>query len=436
MPSKESKGDNILTFADKQFKQTLGSHKYVLETYKSTIENIIKLEGDTPIFLDTSVILSIYEISFIAREKIKQFLTTHNKKIVLTGQVQFEFIKNREKVINSFQEDVTEQLPKDLNSNVISKLTSFINSNKVKLEDYPDIQEKLGLLQTNLSDLLKEVQEKVNDKKGTAKSFLYEDEFLNILNSVILLDNLDENYLKKIKEEYKVLLPMYKSSNTEQYSLNAFPGCAEKGDKDDPTGDYVIYHEIMQYAFDKKTDVIFLSNDTTKGDWMRKDGNPHIHYIENFYLNTGQIIYIINAERLLEKLFETSFESLINEKETAAIIEKGELKLFLDGYMPFKNQKSGLVEDSLLTELYDNGVYSIRTLESKLKDSGAAMPEILAYFPNMNKVGALYICLEILDSNYVRYKRFGEDNEKKIMALKTNWNTKFVNKSVLPEGSN
>jgi len=431
MPNKTSSNNisepNDLTFVSKQYKQTLESHKHILSAYKKNIEKITKLKGDLPIFLDTSVILSAYEISFVARDKIKHFLSTNKDRIVLTGQVQFEFIKNREKVINSFQEDVTEQLPRDFNTDVVVRLSSFISANKAKLEDYAEILNKLTALQLTASELHKLIQENVNDKKGTAKSLLYEDEFLNILSNVSLLDNLEPEYSKLIKEEYKSNIPNFKSTASETYTLNCFPGCGEKGEKDDPSGDYVIYHEMMKYALDNKKDIIFLTNDTKKGDWIRKDGKPHLHYIENFYLNTGQIIYILNAERVFENLFNTSFESLITEKnESQSLIDTNELSSFLDGLDIFENLRNPKVGQlkSFSTELYKNKIYDIKTLAEKSKFASLAMSEVIKFMSNLTKSGALRICLDLIHRDYKRMP-WGESAEAKIKKLTIHWEENF-----------
>jgi hypothetical protein len=426
MADKSSSLDN-LTFVDKQSKQTLESHKYILNEYRKSIESVTKLEGNLPIFLDTSVILSLYEISFIARTKIKQFLRNNKNRIVLTGQVQFEFIKNREKVINSFREDVTERLPKDFNGNVISKLNAFVNDNKIKLEDYPKIQEKLLNVQSVLSELLKEIQENVNDKKGIAASLLYEDDSLTILSEAKLLTTLEESYIKIIKEDYKKLLPLFKSKPNELYTLSSFPGCGEKGEKDNPEGDFIIYHELLKYAADNKTNVVFLTNDTSKGDWLRKDGKPHLHYIENFYLNTGFILFVLNAERLFETLFETSFESLIEDRiDEPNMIKHHELETFLRDVECLKNFKmpdEGAI-NVLAKQLYRNGIYSISALNKKLKYAAIAVPEIRAFIPSVTKAGAVKICLDLLDPTYER-SPWNASSEMKIAKLTAHWDNEF-----------
>ncbi|PAW92037.1 hypothetical protein CKK33_00410 [Mucilaginibacter sp. MD40] len=414
---------NETLFLDKQFKQNLTSHYHVLKEYKNSIDDVLKLGGDTPIFLDTSVILGFYEISFIAREKVEQFLDNYKSRIVLTGQIQYEFIKNREKVINTFQKDVSEQLPKDFNNNVVNKLKSFINSNKLKLEDYPHIGKNLESLHSMLSELLKEIQESVNDKKGTASSLLHDDSSLDVLAQVELLDSLDVSYVKTIKEHYHKLLPSYKTAPNESYNLTSFPGCAEKGDKDDPTGDFIIYHELMKYAIEKKKNIIFLTNDTTKGDWLRTDGRPHLHYLENFFLNTNRMLFIINAERLFESLFDRSFESLIDDKTLIPdVIDHQELELFLkdmDCLFDVKEPPEGACK-ILANELYQNDIYSISKLNQKLSLAKYAIPEILKFLPNITKTGAVKLVLDLLDKNYSR-NRWSKSSEEKITQLKKHW---------------
>src|SRR4051812_41903508 len=102
MSNKETSNtpDSQVSFNSKRFKQTLNSHKEVLDKYFTGFEQAVSLSGDMPIFLDTNVLLRIYSTSFRARDKLKTFLEENRKRIVLAHQVQWEYIKNRENVIN------------------------------------------------------------------------------------------------------------------------------------------------------------------------------------------------------------------------------------------------------------------------------------------------------------------------------------------------
>jgi predicted nucleic acid-binding protein len=322
--AKQASKDQIKTsFVEKQAIHSIKTYSHVLAQYKAGQEGALKFEGDTPIFLDTNVLLSVYEISFKAREKIRQFIETYKDRIILTSQVQQEFIRNREKIIHAFQNSVTEQLPKSFKADVQNKLTFFKNNNRKKLEDYPEVETSLEKLEKSLEKLYEDICQKVEDKSGIANSLFLDDKFLDQLAELATLPPLDAEQVKTLKTDYDDLLKVHKPAGKpnqseedgnikDAISLTAFPGCGEKGSKEDPVGDFIIFHEIMDYAKDNETDVIFLTNDVKKGDWLRTDGTAHTHYLENFYENTKKMIYILNAERSFETLFsDVSFESLV-----------------------------------------------------------------------------------------------------------------------------
>lgn len=142
-----------VSYLSKQGINNLKVYKKVLDEYKAGQEKAQTLADDLPIFVDTNVLLNYYEVSFSAREKIMQFFEKYKARIVLSAQVQFEFIKNREKIIHSFQTAVTEQLPRDFQSNVINKFQHFQNENKKKLEDYSAIQKELSKIEKGIKEL-------------------------------------------------------------------------------------------------------------------------------------------------------------------------------------------------------------------------------------------------------------------------------------------
>lgn len=295
----------------------------------------------------------------------------------MTAQVQHEFVKHREKIINIFQLNVTELIPRSFKNEVVKKIATFKNNNKAKLEDYKEILESLDEFEKQANALFLQIEEKVDDKKGSANKLLLDDDFLELLTTTINISNLDDTTVLKIKEQYNNLIQPYKDSlkekkteedtaTSESYSLKIFPGCAEKSNKDDPTGDFIIFHEMMTYAKENATDVIFLTNDTTKGDWLRKDGTSHLHYLENFYQNTGQILFIIDAERLLSDLFKTSFESLIKTDENdyfkSNLLTRDQLQDYL-GTSPFNEFENTAISDDLVKELFKNNIFSLDDLK-------------------------------------------------------------------------
>jgi len=419
--SKSIKGNesHVVSFAAKQYQQSIKTHKHVLDTFKLGLASALKLEGETPIFLDTNVLLSVYEVSFTAREKIKQFVKDYSKRIYITSQVQHEYIKNRERVINTFQATVTEQIPKNFSNDVVNKLTAFKNANKGKLEDYVEIQNKLTELETTVKSLQTLIKENVDDKKDSANKLLLEDDFLELISKLSFTEPLTQESLKLIRDEFEKLLPIYQSthsqkkvddegnSSKESYSLTVFPGCGEKASKDDPTGDYIVYHELMQFAYNNKVDVLFLTNDTKKGDWLRKDGTTHLHYLENFYNNTNQMIYILEADRLFEQLFkDVSFESLVTTNQEELIDFFADLTV--DLLLEYLNQTkifSGMmevksIEKKILDELWHNKITSLFDIDIHLHNRVGFMKEIESEYPGISRIGAMRILLCLTYPSY------------------------------------
>lgn len=413
MSTPKDKTDLEVSYFSKQGINNLKVYKKVLDAYQEGKDRAQALDNNLPIFVDTNVLLSYYEVSFSAREKIMQFVDKYKNRIVLSAQVQYEFIKNREKIIHSFQTAVTEQLPKDFQSNVINKLQHFQNDNKKKLEDYSTIQEELDKLEKSLKKLNEKIGKEIEDKRGIANKLVLEDKFLDLIAKLEIVEPIEQDTIGKVKAEYDKLKKDYspeKENTAESYSMNVFPGCAEKG-KDDPTGDYIIFHEMMGYSKNKNTDIIFLTNDTTKGDWIRKDGTQHLHYLENFYENTSQMIYILNSERVLTNIFEnTSFESLVPAKTRfnifasyvpkLSLIKTNELLVFINSYPPFNVlPQQEILPETLVEELYLNNYIYLSDIESEL-ESDTMMIEFGSTFFKGNRSEFLQDWLKMVNGNY------------------------------------
>ena len=80
------------------------------------------------------------------------------------------------------------------------------------------------------------------------------DEILETLANIEICENLDSNEIKILKEKYDLLSKEYKN-NKGDARVNwkyTFPGCGERKGKEDPTGDFIIFHEILKYMNEKR----------------------------------------------------------------------------------------------------------------------------------------------------------------------------------------
>jgi len=67
------------------------------------------------------------------------------------------------------------------------------------------------------------------------------------------------------------------------------------------------------------TNVSFLTFEKSKGDWIKENKEPHLHYIETVYLNTKKSFYIIEAEKYFEDILKISFKSVIDNQNDEII---------------------------------------------------------------------------------------------------------------------
>lgn len=384
----------LLTFGAKRFKQTIKSHKEVLDKYYAGFEEASKLGGDLKIFLDTNVILRIYSTSFKAREKLLKFFKDYKDRIVLTSQVQWEYVKNRENVINTFSTDVTTTIPTDFKKLVVNSLIKFKNDSKSTLVDYPEIWNDLEKIEEQVNSLYDRIEKETNEKNVSTNDIIYKDEFVKVFQDFTLIEVLEDNDLNCIKSEYDKFIKEINKSESEKELFKVFPGCFEKSDKaDDPFGDYIIYSEMLNYAFTNSCSIIFLTHDIKKGDWMQKNKSPHLHYVENFYQNTNQLIYILDAERILDQLLDISFKSLIQDQGVGkAHSYFDEMEFFIQHTPSFENIP---IRDSqsAYDELNKFGVTTMDDFRKLIINTERFIPEIVKVYP---EIGVLAIIRSLL----------------------------------------
>ncbi len=296
-------------------KLTADISRRALEQFSKGFESAIKLEGNLPIILDTNILLGYYGMSQVEKSKLLKFIESYANRIFITKQVEQEFLRNRLSVINKdFFEplrDVTTDY-KTLQKDISNIFKSYKEKRKKLLpQDYPVLWEQLEAIE-------KDVVKKINDKeflnsiesqvgKTTTENMniSLSDEMLNKVSTLKQIDPLNSNEIEFLEVEFQNLLTPYNEAKENAKWRFAFPGCGDK--KDDPTGDFIIFHEIMKFMKKVSKSCIFLTNDFTKGDWFQLDMKPHLHYAENTFVHTENVIFIVHAERTLPNI---SFENI------------------------------------------------------------------------------------------------------------------------------
>jgi len=280
-------------------------------------EDAIKLKGDCPIFLDANMLLGYYGIAQKEKTKLLDFIKTYKSRIIITAKVEQEYLKNRLNLIRKDYFPLT-QIANEYEGmcyEVKKVMRDYTEKKKRILElDYPVFWAELLEIQKetdttiNHKDFGKRIREEIEKANKNYKHIVYQDELLDLVASLIKTPELSSEEIEFIKKLYNDLMHNYKN-NPEETRRFIIPGGGDK--KLDPSGDLIIFHEMLKYMKEKNTSCIFLTNDITKGDWLQLDKNAHTHYLEHSFNMTGNIVFIVKAEKMPTAI---SFENIHSER--------------------------------------------------------------------------------------------------------------------------
>lgn len=283
--------------------------KEALEYYSSnnkTPTEWLSKDSKIPIFIDTNILLKLYKISKENRSEMLSFLEQNKNRIFICGQIGQEYLKHRCAEIKHYSQTIID-LQKEVLSIVdkikgvpIRKAWESLLKNEILKDDMPKSYEILNNLWKLFNDAIRKLEsvdlydslnESIkNEGESLISDFQYEynDPILDIISSLNHLDGLSEEEDLYTKKLYDTLLNEYKTNNSnEDYSFPS-SGDDKKLKYGRPAhGDLAIFHEMLRYAKDANTDSIFVTLDVTKGDWVRRNGMPFIHYIYSIFNLTG-----------------------------------------------------------------------------------------------------------------------------------------------------
>lgn len=296
------------------------------KNYDDKLSTALGFQKSIPIIVDTNVLLAYYETSQSEKKILIEFLNENKDRIFLTSQIEKEFLKNRIKVIDK-QYSALNRIEGDFQAtykDIKNRFTAFLNNKKSILsKDYSAIWDSLLQKQERLNEILEDEQafsqtiaQAINTTIMDYKEIYVVDKLLEACANLKVTPPLSDEEVDFIKEQYNVLRQKYEAVEKVEIKRQiVFPGCADKPEKEeDPYGDFIIFHEILKFMVCEKddldkTDVIFLTQEKAKGDWIHRDLSPITHYIEKAFLVTGKTLFIIHADKLLEISFENIYES-------------------------------------------------------------------------------------------------------------------------------
>ncbi len=204
--------------------------------------------------------------------------------------------------------DLPHEMMNDFNTNISTRYEEFIRAYSHIFSTDEVIAKKIKRFSTSLKNLAKEIEKNQNSyNENNGKAIIKND--LDIISTNIdFSTSLETDFYKKLEDEYKKQVDHYRILLNEkrdfgnEYRNYVFPGMGEKK-KSNPEGDYYIFHEMMELAIEKNKNIIFLTNDLEKNDWIEsKTRREYNHYKSIFYNITKHAIKIENFDSFLDSL--------------------------------------------------------------------------------------------------------------------------------------
>lgn len=392
-------------------KLTQSAYDYYSE-HLTELKDVIS--SDVILAFDTNLLLDLYKMSNTERCEFLKFIDNNAHRIIIPSQVEIEFMRHRLEKIEAFQvqlKDLKEQAKqfvtslKKANKTAASQLKQLSQNSLVKndmadviplidvLKEYIDNNDSSDEFKNKLDELVEPVSKALNDNVDKLLPLSIsesKDPVLQSLCKTHILKSLSEEELIFIKDKYYQLLEDFNEHKIEGENRKlpyCFPGCGDRrkiNDGFDPTGDFIIYHELLAYMIKENKDVIFLTRDIAKSDWIKTDGTPFNHYIVDVYRNTRKMLYIFNAEKFIPLTFipvignneQEDEEGCIGvDEESAKIQMVSEDSAKIESEEDLKDNKSeGAIEEPKLPYLRDidedRFMYELSNMESWAKDNG------------------------------------------------------------------
>lgn len=331
--------------------------------YKACLEQAITLQEDFPIFLDTNVLLGYYQMPILARRALYQFLKVSSERIFITDQVKREFLRHHRVVLKTYQQQLVLNTAATTHKALIASLLDYQYENEDVLSAYPDFDRGLTTLIEDGPALLERMKAFEMERVRMCQALLEEDNIFNLLDDFQQLPSLTNREFKFLKREFDQLkAPVLAfDKGTMDHAVDAylyrhpnhvFPGIGDlKNKPKHPYGDYCIFHEMMRWqaSYTPQQPLIFLTNDVTKRDWVNREHQAYVHYLEVMQLNTKDVFYILHSEAVFTKKLGMDCAHLVLPDEIWKDVESAVLEAKQKGE---KERITPASIQELLIELY------------------------------------------------------------------------------------
>ena len=304
-------------------------NKVLLQYNDPSDQYLVSLYKNAWIVFDSSALLDMYNYPNYTRLPLfTEIMDKFPGRLWIPAQVEFEFLKNKEKVkskpvveyeqlvkrvgtskeggyIDGIRKEIGD-IRKLNYSNILGYVKTLREKTKKpdkhphietnRFERLTDIVDSFGTsiksFETDFNDFTTGFEEEIESRIDQLNSQSIEDDVIKYVNSTF---RIGENY------RFERIIEICKSGK-KRYELQIPPGYldAEKVGVQ-RFGDYILWTQLLEHASSNGRPVIFVINDM-KEDWWQHEGSknigiPRFELIQEFIDTTGQEIRIINSSK-------------------------------------------------------------------------------------------------------------------------------------------
>jgi PIN like domain len=228
------------------------------EWYGHDDDTVKKIVTDGSICFDANALLDLYRVNKDQREEILVVLKSVSDRIFIPYQAAWEFHNNRLSVVRGNH---------DVYNSVLKSCFELVQEKLDKLGD-KELREEIKELFNASSESFKKVVATFGKKVARLRDehtvsfqdMLDDDPVLNALEELLTESSIGQRPEPDVLEERRL-------TALERGERGIPPGFKDS-DKADPTGDYLIWCELLDHAESSGRPLLFVTNDK-KEDWYR-----------------------------------------------------------------------------------------------------------------------------------------------------------------------
>jgi hypothetical protein len=253
--------------------------------YRLSDEEIVRMWSEGVFVFDANVLLNIYRYSPPTREMFLTILERLKEQIWVPHQAAFEYHRGRLNVI-SYQAKAYDEISK--------LLRDAINQFRSKYPKHSSID--IDRLTADVEKAIGGTERTLQEAKSGYMGLLESDDLLERITSLFddrvgapFTDDQLKNLYREAEERYKHKVP---------------PGYEDaKKPIPDKYGDFVLWHQVMDYAVVAKKPILFVTDDR-KSDWWLEHGGrtlgPRPELVHEIKSKADVLFYMYPSDRFIE----------------------------------------------------------------------------------------------------------------------------------------